>query len=270
MTLRKKISLWLFALMMIFGIIPFFVMYQFQDIFTFPVPDAVGPAGPVGSFERVEITTRDQERLRAWYHPAEAGQARILVFHGNAELASNQFPLGEALVKAGFGVLLAEYRGYGGSTGKPTEEGVIRDGLASYDFLRAQSDAPIGIVAHSLGTGIAIPVAALRPPFAVVLKSPMTSLPAIARYRMGWAPRDFMMKYTFHSDKVIGKLQAPILIIHGTEDKVIPIDQGREMAALAPKGTEFVALEGAGHNDLADFGTIDRTVSFLLKTLAKK
>ncbi|MDF2366486.1 alpha/beta fold hydrolase [Sneathiella sp.] len=268
MTLPRKISLWLFALLMIFVVIPSAVMYFFQGLVVFPVPEAENPAEAVGGFAPVVITTPDGERLRAFYSPPGEMQASILVFHGNAETAANQIPRGEALSKAGFGVLLVEYRGYGGSTGEPTQDGVILDGLAAYDFLAAQSDQPIGILAHSLGTGVAIPVAAARAPFAVVLEAPFTSLLAIARYRMGWAPLDFMMKYPFHNDDVIGEVTAPILIIHGTADKVIPFEEGETLAALAPTGTAFIRIEGAGHNNLGRYGDMKMATSFFTKALA--
>ncbi|PHQ69175.1 MAG: hypothetical protein COB93_08715 [Sneathiella sp.] len=170
---------------------------------------------------------------------------------------------------AGFGVLLVEYRGYAGSSGAPTEAGVIADGLASYDYVRARSDQPIGLYAHSLGTAIAVPVAAAREVFAVVLAAPMTSIIDVARYRMGWVPFDGMIRYPFRSDLRIGAITAPLLILHGTEDKVIPFALGSRLAALAPTGTKFVAIEGAGHNDLPDFGALGMAITFFDETLAR-
>ncbi|MCC3304754.1 alpha/beta hydrolase [Sneathiella sp. HT1-7] len=183
MTLSRKIFLWLLALILLFVVIPFTGIYFAQGAFVFPVPEGAGAVNPAAGFEPVTIPTPDGERLNAFYHPPGERGASILVFHGNAETAANQIARGSMLAEVGFGVLLAEYRGYGGSTGEPSEAGVITDGLASYDFLEGETDGPIGILAHSLGTGAAIPVAAARPVFAVVLESPFTSLLDIARYR---------------------------------------------------------------------------------------
>ena len=269
MTLSRKIILWLCALIMLFIVIPFTGIYFAQGAFVFPVPEGDSPGPAVDGFEPVVITTPDLERLNAFYHPPGAMRASILVFHGNAETAANQMARGAALADAGFGVLLVEYRGYGGSTGSPSEKGLITDGLASYDFLAAQDAGPIGILAQSLGTGVAVPVAAAKGPFAVMLESPFTSLLAIARYRVKWMPPlDFMMKYPFRNDAVIGRIKAPILILHGTDDKVIPFDEGRKLATLAPRGTAFIKIDGAGHNDLGQYGDIAIAIKFFTKTLA--
>ncbi len=254
---------------MLFVVIPFTGIYFAQGAFVFPVPEGENAGAHEGGFAAVVITTPDGERLHALYHPPGAAKASILVFHGNAEIAANQLARGEALSKAGFGVLLAEFRGYGGSTGAPTQEGVIIDGLASYDFLAAQGGQPIGILAHSIGTGVAVPVAAAREPFAVVLEAPPTNLLAIARYRVGWVPGfKFMVRYPFRNDEVIGEVRAPILIIHGTEDKVIPFEEGEKLATLAPPGTAFIRIEGAGHNDLGQYGDMKMATSFFEKALA--
>jgi hypothetical protein len=263
MTLSRKIFLLILALVMIFGVIPFTGIYFAQGAFVFPVPEGANAADPANGFEAVTIPTPDGEQLNAFYHPPGEQGASILVFHGNAETAANQLSRGSALAAAGYGVLLAEYRGYGGSTGTPSEEGVIIDGLASYDYLAAETEGPIGILAHSLGTGAAIPVAAARDPFAVVLESPFTSLLAIARYRVGLMPPfDFLLRYPFRNEARIGEVRAPILIIHGTEDKVIPFEEGEKLATLAPKGTAFIKIEGAGHNDLALYDDIKIALTF--------
>ena len=166
-------------------------------------------------------------------------------------------------------VLLVEFRGYGGSTGTPTEAGVITDGLASYDFLKGETEGPIGILAHSLGTGAALPVAEAREVFAVALESPFTSLLAIARYRVGWMPGfDFMVRYPFRNDEIIGDITAPILIIHGTEDRVIPFAEGEKLATLAPPGTAFIKIEGAGHNNLGQHGDMTIVRKFFQRELA--
>ncbi|USG60101.1 lysophospholipase [Sneathiella marina] len=258
------------VIVVIFGILPFAAMYFLQAKMIFPAPDLVPPAGPQGDFDAVRITTEDGETLRAYEHRAETGEATILVFHGNADAAFYQISKGEKLAAAGFGVLLVEYRGYGGSTGSPTEAGLIRDGLASYDHVRRQSDQPIGLYAHSLGTGVAVPVAVQRPVFAVALEAPFTSILDVARYRMGWVPLDGLLKHPFHSDQLIGQITAPIQIIHGTADRVIPFKLGKRLAELAPKGTKFLAIDGAGHNNLAAFGSIEIAIAFFKEALAER
>lgn len=146
---------------------------------------------------------------------------------------------------------------------------MIYDGLASYDFLKEQAGGPIGILAHSLGTGAAIPVAAARDPFAVVLESPFTSILALARHRVRLMPPfDFLLKYPFRNDQRIGEVRAPILIIHGTEDRVIPFEEGEKLATLAPKGTAFIKIDGAGHNNLGQYDDLTIAATFFLKELS--
>ncbi|MCR9214902.1 MAG: lysophospholipase [Proteobacteria bacterium] len=267
MTFFPKLTLILLVLIVIFGILPFTAMYFLQGKLIFPAPNFTVPAGPEGRFSQTVIETPDGERLRAWYAAPAAGQPSLMLFHGNADAAYFQVPRGEALAEAGFGVLLVEYRGYGDSTGEPTELGLITDGLASYDYLRGQTEGPIGILAHSIGTAVAIPVAAKRPIFALMLEAPMTSILDVARYRMGWLPLKMLMKYPFHSDQVIGQVTAPILIVHGTKDRVIPFELGKRLAALAPAGTEFIPIEGAGHNDLLRFGSNGLALDFFRQIL---
>ncbi|MEH6478192.1 MAG: alpha/beta hydrolase [Sneathiella sp.] len=260
----------LLGIIVIFGIIPFAVMYFLQEKLIFPAPGGTPPPGPVGSFDPVDIATPDGEILRAYEHKAAAGEATILVFHGNADAAYFQISKGEELAASGFGVLLVEYRGYSGSTGSPTETGLITDGLASYDHVRAQTEAPIGLYAHSLGTGVAVPLAVQRPVFAVVLEAPFTSILDVARYRMGWVPLNGLLKHPFHSDQQIGKITAPIQIMHGTNDKVIPFELGKRLAELAPAGTKFLAIDGAGHNNLAAYRSVEIAIAFFKGALAER
>jgi len=265
----RKFARLLIGIIVIFGILPFAAMYFLQEKMIFPAPRGAPPPGPVGNFDPVDITTADGETLRAYEHRAEAGEATILVFHGNADAAYYQIAKGEKLAAAGFGVLLVEFRGYAGSTGSPTEVGLITDGLASYDHVRSQTDQPIGLYAHSLGTGVAVPLAVQRPVFAVVLESPFTSILDVARYRMGWVPLKALLKHPFHSDQRIGQITAPIQIMHGTDDRVIPFELGKRLAELAPKGTKFLAIEGAGHNNLAAFGTTEIAITFFKEALGE-
>lgn len=260
--MRRKIALTLLAALMIFVIIPVAGIYFLQRLIVFPVPDHSGPATVTDGFAPVVITTADGERLRALYHPPGGQGASILVFHGSAEIAADQLPRGRALAAQGFGVLLAEYRGYAESSGRPSEAGLIADGLASYDYLARTDKGPIGILGHSLGAAVAVAVAAERPSFAVVLESPFLSLLEVTRYRIGWVPFPFLMRDPFRSDLRIGRIESPICIIHGTDDRVAPLEQGVRLAALANAGTEFVRIEGGGHNDLAAFDDMALVVAF--------
>jgi fermentation-respiration switch protein FrsA (DUF1100 family) len=243
--------------------IPLIMLYAFQNNTIFPAPRlAVFPDFPRG-FERVEIETRDGEKLFGLFHPAPAGRPTIIVFHGNGDAAVFQQAKADTLSRAGFGVLLAEYRGYPGSTGKPSEAGLVVDARAVYDFVRARTDEPVGLYGHSLGAAVAVNLAAERDVYALVLESPFDSLLAVAGHNYPWVPaKERLLRYHFRSDLTISDVEAPILMIHGAEDQIVPVEHGRRLADLAGLGAEFTEIPRAGHNDLTHFGSIEMAVDF--------
>ncbi|MEM7289000.1 MAG: alpha/beta fold hydrolase, partial [Pseudomonadota bacterium] len=198
---------------------------------------------------------------------AENDEATILIFHGNGDAAILQQAKGETLVNAGFGVLLVEYRGYPGSTGHPSEHGLYEDARSAYDFVSKSANGPVGLYAHSLGTGVAVNLATERDIFAVVLESPYDSIQAVAQGLYWYFPVSFLLKHKFLSDEKIEKVTAPILAMHGLKDTVIPIEHGRALAERASKQMLFEEIEGAGHNDLASFGTELRAATFFAKQI---
>ena len=243
------------------------VVYFVQDSLIFPAPDSVIVPSSDRHFKHVTIPTSDGELLFALHHPSEKGEATILVFHGNADAAIRQTTKGRALAEEGFGVLLVEYRGYPGSTGTPSETGLYADGRAAYDFVFRQREQLIGLYAHSLGTGVAVKLATERDVFSVVLESPFDSLMAVAQRRFPWMPVSLLLNHKFQSDKLIQQVKAPILIMHGEEDKVIPLEHGKRLHQRALSGVKFLAIENAGHNNLSEFSTHREAIKFFKQTL---
>ncbi|MGI9353062.1 MAG: alpha/beta hydrolase [Rhizobiaceae bacterium] len=243
------------------------VVFFLQEQLIFPAPDFPVASTEDENFRQESIRTLDGEVLFALHHPSENGEATILVFHGNADAAIFQKSKGAALIEAGFGVLLVEYRGYPGSTGTPTEAGLYIDGRAAYDFILKQREQPIGLYAHSLGTGVAVRLAAEREVFSVVLESPFDSLMAVAQRRFPWMPVSLLLKHKFQSDLQMQYVQAPVLIMHGDKDDIIPFEHGRRLHQEASVDARFLKIENAGHNDLSNFGTSDRAASFLKQSL---
>jgi fermentation-respiration switch protein FrsA (DUF1100 family) len=223
-------------------------------------PLALSFPAPWGKWER--ITTPDGEMLALLHTSAIGGRPTILLFPGNGDDIADYGFLAEAMAKHGYGLLAVSYRGYPGSTGSPTETGLLIDGLAAFDWLDAQSQDPIVIIGRSLGTGVAVNVAAERLAAAIVLISAYDSTLAVARGRYPFLPVGALMKDTFRSDLRIVKVSEPKLFVHGGLDQVVPLRFGQAIfAAAEPK--RFSLQPGKGHNDIWTPATIDEVTGFI-------
>ncbi|MCJ2187110.1 alpha/beta hydrolase [Novosphingobium beihaiensis] len=221
-------------------------LYLGQRAIIYPAPG--GPVAIPAGFEKVHLKTGDGLTLTAAWHPARSGKRTVLFFHGNGDTLPGAAAATRGLAEAGYGVLLADYRGYAGNPGKPTEAGLIMDGKAAEAFLSAQGIKPESVIlmGASLGTGIATQLAADRTPAALVLVSPFTSLADAGAAALPWAPVRLLMHDQFKSRDVIADMEAPVLVLHGADDRVIPFKQGRALANAAPHG-EFLRFDGNGH-----------------------
>ena len=203
--------------------------------------------------EIVCLTTADGLNLRSWYFkPARADLPTVVFFHGNAGDIGNHLPFAKFLIEAGYGLLALEYRGYGGNPGTPREAGLIADGRAAFAFLNAQGVPDSGIVLYgeSLGTGIAVQLAAEHQVRAVILRSPYTSIAEVAAIQLPYIPARWLVRDRFDSLSVIGLNKAPLFIFHGANDMLIPIALGRELFEAAPEPKTWLTVEGVGHNDV--------------------
>lgn len=213
-------------------------------------PEAVGLSGVV---ER-HIATPDGETIIAWEAAAPAGMPVILFFHGNGgELADRAARM--AYYRAqGFGALFVSYRGFGGSSGTVSEQGLMTDAVSAYDYLRAQgiASSQILLVGESLGTGVAVQLAAMRSVGAVALEAPFTAAVDVAAARYWWLPVRLLMKDQFRSRDHIGAIRVPLLVQHGDADRVIPMDQGKSLFSMANEPKELVIISGQGHDIIAE------------------
>jgi fermentation-respiration switch protein FrsA (DUF1100 family) len=226
------------------------VLWGFQRrLVYFPagVPPPVEEVLPGAS--EVTIPTTDGLELAAWFLPS--GPVGVAVLPGNAGNRAGRAPLAEALAQAGLSVLLVDYRGYGGNPGSPSEKGLMADGLAAASWLANRSDIErVVYYGESIGAAVAIGAAVERSPSALVLRSPFTSLPDVARVHFGPVP-DWLLRDRFASIRQIDAVPAPVLVVAAEADEIVPIGQSRRLfeAALEPK--TFVTIPGAGHNDPA-------------------
>lgn len=213
--------------------------------------------------QELHLKTSDGIELLAWYKAAKENQPTLLFFHGNAGHIGNRMFLASAFLDEGFGLLLLQYRGFGGNKGNPTEEGLYIDARTAIHFLQQQgiSSAHLVLYGESLGTGVAVKMATEFPACAVVLQSPFTSLAAVARYHYPWifiAPWD-----KYDSIGRINKVKFPLLILHGKQDQLIPFEQGLALFNQANEPKTFVALDGKGHNYLWDSQFVKTVIDFI-------
>ncbi len=232
----------------------------------FPGPAPAANPGDHGlAFDELELSTADGEVLHAWRvrarggldasesvapgAPVGGGRGTLLVVHchGNAGNMENRIPVAGAFAAMGFDCLLFDYRGYGRSSGSPTEQGLYQDALAAYEWARSAGYAPgaIAVFGESLGAAVAVELARLRPVAGVVLENAFTSLPDMGAALYPWLPVRLLARDRFDSLAKVPELAAPILALHGRADEIVPFALGQRLAAAAK--AELVELPG-GHN----------------------
>ena len=222
------------------------LLWGFQSNFLYPAPQEAAPLTP--GYEEVALRTSDGLALRAFYHEAEQGLPTIVYFPGNGGTLSGASVSNGALMEAGVGVLLVEYRGYGGNPGEPSEEGFYRDGEAAIAWLKARGikAQDLIIVANSIGGGVATEMAVRHDPAALILIAPFTSLPDAAQDNLWWMPASLLVRDQYRNADKVSELDMPVLVQHGDADTLIPDQHGERLARRAPNA-EFQSFEGSGH-----------------------
>jgi uncharacterized protein len=197
----------------------------------------------------VVLPAPDGAKLIAWHVTARGGKPSVLYFHGNGAGLADRSDRIRILQSAGYGVLMLAYRGYAGSTGQPSEAANVADALHAYEWLR-QNGVPaeqIVLFGESLGTGVAVQIAAKKAVAGVILDSPFTSLVDVAAWHFPRLPVRWLMRDRYLSTDTIGRVRVPLLIVHGEEDRVIPLALGRRLFELANEPKTFVPFTKTGH-----------------------
>jgi fermentation-respiration switch protein FrsA (DUF1100 family) len=224
-------------------------------------PEGAGLSG----VEEIVFKAADGTKLIAWYQPARGHKPTLLYFTGNSGNVANRAGKIRAIAADGYGVFMLNYRRYGGSEGRPSETRITADAVSAYDCLRGLGVAPHDIVAYgeSLGTAVATRLSLQRHVEALVLEAPFTSIVDVGRLMWKGFPLSLIMADQYRTIDRIGDVKAPLFIVHGGRDAIIPLDLARQVfhAANEPKRLEVV--RAAGHNDLFDRGAWDKVRSFL-------
>ena len=243
------------------------VLYVRQREMLFPIPP-VGRTAPAAAglpqAEEHVLTTADGEQVIVWHVPPKPAHAVVLFFPGNGDFLAGRVRRFKAITSDGTGLVALSYRGYAGSTGSPSEQGLLQDAAAAYAFTTARYAADrIVIWGFSLGTGVAVALAAEHPIGKLILEAPYTSTVDVAASLLPIVPVRLLMRDPFHSDRRIARIKVPLLIMHGENDPAIPIRFGERLFGMANEPKQFIRFPGGGHDDLDDFGATETARQFI-------
>lgn len=242
-------------------------LYLMQRAFIFPIPQTARISPEVAGFPQAEehvLETADGERVIVWHVPARPGHAVLLYFHGNGDFLAGYFGRFREVIADGTGVVALSFRGYAGSSGQPSERGLLQDAAAAYAFTLARYNADrIVVWGFSLGTGVAVALAAERPVGKLILEAPYTSMTDVAASHFWFVPVRWLLRDRFASDQLIARVSVPLLVMHGARDVTIPIALAERLFALARGPKQFVRFGEGGHNDLGNYGAIETVRRFI-------
>ncbi len=243
---------WLIAAAILYGGFVALLYLVQRSLQYFPERRRTTPrAAGLPEAEEAVLDTADGERVIIWHLPPRDGKPVFLYFHGNGGSLSWRDARFRALVADGSGLVALSYRGYGGSSGRPTEKGLVEDAAAAYAFAVARYPAErIVLWGESLGSAVALALAAEKPVGHLVLEAPFTSAADVAARYLWFLPLWLFMKDQFRSDLRIGKVTAPVLVVHGENDAIVPVTLGERLYSLIRAPKRLVRVAGAGHNDL--------------------
>jgi len=241
------------------------IYFAQRSLMYFPDTAHVTPAAAgLPEAEEVPLTAADGTRIHVWHVPPRGDRPVIVYFHGNGGSLAGRVDRFHRLISDGIGLVGVEYRGYGGSDGAPSEPGLIADAEAAYAFATAHyPTSQIVLWGESLGSGVAVALAAEKPVGRVILEAPFTSTEAVGAQHYWYLPVRFLMKDQFHSDERIGKVTAPLMIMHGVHDRTVPYAMGERMFELANKPKHIVRFLDGGHEDLDAQGALNAVARFL-------
>ena len=224
--------------------------------------------------EEVTLKTEDGLELIAWFmkpDPARDGDT-FLLFHGNAGHIGHRVEKFHRILEAGYGFLFLEYRGYGGNPGKPSEAGLHIDAKAALDFLSSREIPREKVILYgeSLGCGIAVKAATEHDFAAVILEAPYTSIADVAQRQFWFLPVRWLVRDRYDTLAIINMITSPVVVMHGEQDDIIHVSFGKRVFEAAPEPKTAWFFEGAGHNNLKEFGFETQLLNYLERNRSRK
>ena len=210
-------------------------------------------------FEDLFFTARDGVRLNGWFIPHPESRSTLVWFHGNAGNISHRVENIKMLHdKVQVNIFIFDYRGYGRSEGRPSEEGTYLDGEAALELVRkkiaVQPGQRLVLFGRSLGAAVATAMASRFESQALILESPFISVPEMARVLFPYLPIGAFLKTRYDVRETIKKIKVPLLVLHGDRDEIVPFEHGKAVFAAAPEPKKFFSIAGAAHNDTYTIG----------------
>ena len=257
---------WIAAIVLVaYAALTLTIYFAQRSLMYFPDTAHITPAAAgLPEAEEVPLTAADGTRIHVWHVPPRGDRPVIIYFHGNGGSLAGDVGRFHQLISDGIGLIGVEYRGYGGNEGSPSEQGLIADAEAAYAFATAHYPVQqIVVWGGSLGSGVAVALAAEKPIGRLILSAPFTSTEAVGAQHYWYLPVRLLMKDQFHSDERIGKVKAPLLILHGMHDRTVPYAMGEQMFELANKPKHIVRFLDGGHDDLDSHGALNAVARFL-------
>ena len=239
---------WLLVAVVLYGGFVALLYVAQRSLQYFPERRRTAPwAADLPEAEEVILDTADGERVIVWHVPPREGQPIFLYFHGNGGSLRWRVERFRMLIADGGGLIALSYRGYGGSSGRPTERGLVEDAAAAYAFAIARYPAERIIVwGESLGSALALALAAEKPVGRLVLEAPFTSAADVGAHHFRFVPVRLFVRDQFRSDLCAGKVTAPVLVVHGDDDSIVPVTLAERLYGLIWAPKRFVRIAGAG------------------------
>lgn len=260
-----------FLFLLLAGYLVILILFYFfqRGLIYFPTKYTNSPEkSDVPEMEVVELKPEEELTINAWYCPPKNSHLPTLVhFHGNAGNIGDRGFIVRPFIDEGFGVLLTTYRGYSGNPGKPSERGLYQDGRAAMEFLKQKqvSEKQIVLYGDSIGGAVALQLATEFSIGAVILQAPFTSLGQAGQFHYPFFPVKWLIRDKYDNLKKAKNVHAPTLIIHGTEDDIIPTSFGKQLYEALPEPKELILIPGCSHNDLYEPEMLIRFIKTTLK-----